>query len=70
SMLIIPPACARRFSRTPETMAILASVIGCISVCGGIGASWFLDTPTGPSIVVTASLLFLVTRFGGLRKAA
>jgi zinc transport system permease protein len=70
SMLIIPPACARRFSRTPESMAILASIIGCISVCGGIAASWFWDTPTGPSIVVTASLLFLVTRFGGLRKAA
>ncbi len=60
SLLIVPAATARRFSRSPEIMAVLASVIGCLSVCGGLTGSMFWDTPTGPSIVVAACLLFVV----------
>lgn len=67
SLLIIPPACARIYSRTPESMAAIASIIGCMSVCGGLAASWFWDTPTGPSIVVTASLLFVLSRVSGIK---
>jgi zinc transport system permease protein len=70
SLLIIPPACARMFSKTPESMAAIASLIGCVSVCGGMAASWFWDTPTGPSIVVTASLLFVFSRLLGLNAGA
>ncbi len=62
SLLIIPPACARTYAKTPESMATLASIVGTIAVCGGIAASWLWDTPTGPSIVVTASLLFVIGR--------
>lgn len=58
SMLIIPPAAASRFARTPEQMAILASLIGAIAVAMGLYMSWHWDTPTGPSVVVSASLLF------------
>lgn len=60
SLLIIPPAAARRFANSPEQMALGASAIGCIAVLLGIGASWWWDTPTGPSIVVVAALLYLV----------
>jgi len=63
SMLIIPPATARRFARTPEQMAIWASLLGCIAVAMGLYLSWHWDTPTGPSIVVAASLLFTLTFF-------
>jgi len=58
SLLIIPPAAARHFARSPEQMALGASAIGALSVSGGMAASWFWDTPTGPSIVVVAALLF------------
>lgn len=61
SLLIIPPASARRFSQTPEQMAIGAAVVGCLSVCAGLLMSFYLDTPAGPSIVVTASGFFLVS---------
>lgn len=61
SMLIIPPATARHFSKTPEQMAILSSLIGCIAVGLGLFISWHWDTPTGPSVVVAASLLFALT---------
>jgi zinc transport system permease protein len=63
ALLIIPPATARNFATSPEQMAIGASVAGCMAVSGGIAASWFWNTPTGPSIVVASALLFL---FGSL----
>ncbi|MDM8569494.1 iron chelate uptake ABC transporter family permease subunit [Thiotrichales bacterium HSG1] len=59
SMLIIPPATARRFSRTPEQMAVLSSLIGFVAVGLGLYISWQWDIPTGPAIVVAASLLFV-----------
>lgn len=61
SMLIIPAAAARSFARTPEQMAVLASIIGGIAVAMGLYLSWHWDTPTGPSVVVAASLLFSLT---------
>ena len=68
SLLIIPAAAARRLSSTPEQMAIFASLLGCFAVTGGIGMSWWLDTPTGPSIVVIASVLFLILHLAPMRK--
>lgn len=61
SLLIIPAAAVRRFARTPEAMAGLASLAGCIAVALGLWASLRWDTPTGPSIVVAAAALFMVT---------
>jgi len=61
SMLIIPAAAARSFARTPEIMAVLASLIGGIAVVMGLYMSWHWDTPTGPSVVVAASFLFMLT---------
>ncbi len=59
ALLVIPAATARRFSRTPEQMAVLASVFGVAATCFGLMFSWLLDTPAGPSIVLSAGLLFL-----------
>jgi zinc transport system permease protein len=60
SLLIIPAATARRLSATPEQMAVLAALIGALSVTGGLFGSLNYDTPSGPSIVVMALVLFLV----------
>lgn len=61
AMLIIPPAAARAWSATPERMAVLASLIGALSILAGLTASLYADTPAGPSIVVAAFGLFLVS---------
>ena len=58
SMMIIPAAAARRFSHTPEQMALVAALVGVLAVCMGLAASWHWDTPAGPSVVVSAALLF------------
>lgn len=61
SLLIIPAATARRFARTPEQMAGIAVIIGIIAVTGGLTFSAFYDTPAGPSVVLAAALMFIVT---------
>jgi zinc transport system permease protein len=61
SLMIIPPATARHFARSPEQMALGASLAGVLAVCGGIGTSYIWNTPTGPSIVVIAAVLFLLS---------
>jgi zinc transport system permease protein len=61
SLLIIPAAAAQRHARSPEQMAVGASLLGMLAVCGGLALSWFKDTPAGPSIVVTAAGLFLLS---------
>lgn len=60
ALLIIPAAAARTVARTPEAMAALAALIGSASATGGLWVSYHFDTPTGPSIVVLAMVLFLV----------
>ncbi|RKZ50782.1 MAG: hypothetical protein DRQ99_33595, partial [Candidatus Parabeggiatoa sp. nov. 3] len=61
SMLIIPPAAARSFAKTPEQMAVLASFLGALAVFIGLTLSWHWDIPTGPAVVVAATLLFILT---------
>ncbi|MFA0055449.1 MULTISPECIES: zinc ABC transporter permease subunit ZnuB [Vibrio] len=62
SLLIIPAATARKFSNTPEQMAFLASIIGSIAVFGGLSLSWFYDTPAGPSVVISAAAMFMLSQ--------
>ena len=64
SLLIIPPAAARRLAKTPERMALLASCIGSLSIVLGLVSAFLLDSPAGPTIVVVASIFFAVFYFG------
>ena len=61
SLMIIPAATARRFAVTPEGMAVMASVAGATAVVAGLFGSLEFDTPSGPSIVVAALFLFVLT---------
>ncbi|MEZ5672394.1 MAG: zinc ABC transporter permease subunit ZnuB [Thiotrichaceae bacterium] len=61
SMLVIPPAIARNFAHTPEQMAFLSSGIGGLTVMMGLTLSLYWDTPAGPSVVVAATFLFILS---------
>lgn len=61
ALLIIPAATARRFSTSPEHMAIMAAAIGSLSVIVGLNGSLQWDTPAGPSIVVAALAGFIIS---------
>ena len=69
AMLIIPAAAARGLARNPESMAVLAGVIGAVSALGGLMLSLWQDTPAGPSIIVVAAVLFaLSATLGKMRR--
>jgi len=70
ALLVIPAAAARRFARTPETMAVLAALIGAASVVAGLWGSFRWDAPTGPSMVVAAGALCLLVWLVPRRRAA
>ena len=61
ALLIIPAATARRISSTPEQMAVMASLVAMLTVVMGLAMSWYSDAPAGPSVVVCAALLFLLS---------
>lgn len=61
ALLVIPPATARRFAKTPEQMAMVAIVISMLSVSGGLLLSAHYDTPAGPSVVICSTFLFLLS---------
>lgn len=61
AMLIVPAAAARGLSRTPEQMAVIATLIGGLSVLGGLAASLRFDLPAGPAIIVGATLFYAVS---------
>lgn len=67
ALLVIPAATARRFARTPEQMAVLASVAGALAVVVGLAGSWRFDTPSGPSVVVAAVTIFILAQLAPAR---
>ncbi|MGK0269769.1 MAG: zinc transport system permease protein [Cocleimonas sp.] len=62
ALLIIPAATSRQFARTPEQMALFSIGFGMLAVIAGLFASFLSDTPAGPSIVVSATVLFLMSQ--------
>jgi len=60
AMMIIPAATARKLSKTPEQMALIASTVGALAVAVGLLASWQWDSPAGPSVVVAAFVIFVL----------
>ncbi len=69
ALLIIPPATARRLAGSPVQMAVIAAGSAALSIVCGLAASLGWDTPAGPSMVVTAALLFVVTLLGSAAYA-
>ncbi|MCG9724280.1 zinc ABC transporter permease subunit ZnuB [Vibrio brasiliensis] len=68
SLLIIPAATARRFARAPEQMALFASLIGAVAVLMGLSLSWHYDTPAGPSVVISATAMFMLSQLTRVRS--
>lgn len=62
AMLILPASAARPLARTPEAMALLSTLMGLLASAFGVFFAFHYDTPAGPSIVLAALGLFIVTR--------
>lgn len=62
ALLIIPAATARLYSKSPQQMVLLSILFAAACVILGLYLSLVWDFPAGPSIVVSASALFFISR--------
>ena len=62
-MLIIPAALARNMSDNPKQMILFSIIGGILSVIIGLFSSLEFNTPSGPSIIAAALLLFVLSLF-------
>ena len=60
-LLILPASASRNLSSTPIQMAIIASIVGLISVVLGLFSSITWNTATGPTILSVALGVFVST---------
>ena len=60
-MLIIPTAMARNLSDNPKKMVIFSIIGGLLAVLIGLFSSLEFNTPSGPSIIVAALALFIIS---------
>ncbi len=67
ALLIIPAATARLYAKSPRQMVLVSVVVAILAVVLGLYMSLQWDLPTGPAIVVAASLLFFSSRIVSYR---
>lgn len=60
ALLVIPPAVARCFSRSPGAMFAGAVLVSLLAVAAGIFGAFAYDLPAAPAIAAAAGVLFLL----------
>jgi ABC-type Mn2+/Zn2+ transport system permease subunit len=65
ALIVVPPAAARNVSRNLRQQIILSILAGLAGGIGGIFASYRFDVPCGPSMVLAAIALFIITLAAG-----
>ncbi|MBK5931790.1 metal ABC transporter permease [Halochromatium salexigens] len=61
ALLTLPAAVAGQWTRTLAGMMIGATLIGALLTSGGLALSYAPDLPTGPTIILLAGALYLVS---------
>lgn len=61
SMMIMPAAIARNFSKTPLQMLIIALIVGVLVTIAGLFAALFFNIPTSPAIISCAAILLVAS---------
>jgi manganese/iron transport system permease protein/iron/zinc/copper transport system permease protein len=64
--LVVPAVVARMLTDSFARMLILAGVIGAVSGFVGMNASYHLDVASGPTIVLTSAVFFIVAFAAGV----
>ncbi len=68
ALLTLPAAVAGNFSKNIFQMMLLAVLFCVVFVVSGLALSFSLDLPSGPVIIVTAALVYLLSLVAGMRK--
>ncbi|MFY2737323.1 metal ABC transporter permease [Pseudocitrobacter faecalis] len=67
-VMMLPAIAARCWAQTLPAMLWLAGLCGVLCAWMGLSLSWAASLPAGPSIVLTASLIFLFSLIFGTRS--
>lgn len=62
SLLTIPPNVALLFTKNFSKMIIISILAGFIGMLAGLVASWYLNIPTGATIIFTLVLIWIICR--------
>ncbi len=60
AFLVIPSATARLISHTFRAMTLISMILGALTACIGLIASYYLDVPSGATIILLQAVLFTV----------
>lgn len=67
ALIIVPAAAARNVARDFRTLVALAIGVGVVSSLTGLVLSYYLNTASGPTVVIVAVLFFILSYLGRLR---
>jgi len=70
SLLIIPPAIAKVFARTPSQMVFKSILVSILAVIIGLSGSMYYDLATGPAIVIALGILFVLSQLVASKNLA
>ena len=62
SLLSVPQQTAALYARTFRGMIFLSALIGYVGIVGGLFLSWWLDVPSGASIILLSITTYLLGR--------
>ena len=69
ALFTLPAATASHFSARLWQMMLIATLLGMLSVAGGLSLSYVLDLPSGPTIVMLSGFFYLLVIIGkGLKS--
>lgn len=71
SLLTIPPNIALLYTRDFGRVIMISVIAGFLGMSSGLAASWYLNIPTGATIIFTLVLLWIISRiinFGSKRE--
>jgi len=71
SLLTIPPNIALLFTRDFSRVIIISVLAGFLGMSAGLAVSWYMNIPTGATIIFTLVLLWIISRiisFGDQKK--
>lgn len=63
SLIIIPASVARNIAGSFKQMLVISVAVGVVSSIGGLISSFYLDTPSGPTIVIWSMAFFMLSLF-------
>lgn len=68
ALLVTPAATASLISRKLVTIILISIALAVLSTIAGFYGSYYLDLPSGPSIVLTLTVFFLIAWMVSLRR--